>query len=135
MNPIPILYGNREMSFDPDTLEKLKYLNYKAGKQGKNLKERFSPIINEALAEFFDVKLVELNIEPYIDVEAENSKRRYQKMIEGQAREREDRRILQLAKLKIIEDAKKAIMKEEKKSGKKIELPNDIKRQLFNYKI
>jgi len=135
MNTVPILYINRELSFDPDTLEKLKYLNYKAGKQGKNLKERFSPIINEALAEFFDVKLVELNIEPYIDVEAENSKRRYQKMIEGQAREREDRRILQLAKLKIIEDAKKAIMKEEKKSGKKIELPNDIKRQLFNYKI
>jgi len=135
MNTVPILYINRELSFDPDTLEKLKYLNYKAGKQGKNLKERFSPIINEALTEFFDVKLVELNIEPYIDVEAENSKRRYQKMLEEQAREKENRRLLQLAKLRIIENEIQKIQEEEKKSGKKTEPPYDIRRILSNYKI
>ena len=135
MGEIPALYKNREMSFDPDTLEKLRFINYKAGKQGLELKERFSSIVNDALREFFDVKFPELQIEHYEDLEAIESEKRQQKMIEEQARERENRRLLQLAKLRIMEREISMIKKEEEESGKKIELPADIKRRLFNYKI
>jgi len=116
-------------------LEKMKYLNFKAGKQGRNLKERFSEIVNEALKKFFEVKFKELQIEHYIDVEAETSKKRRQEMLEEQARERENRRLLQLAKLRIMEREIKKIQADEEKSGKKIEPPKDIKRRLFNFKI
>ena len=131
MNPIPILYGNREMSFDPDTLEKLKYINFKRkGKPG-----RYSDIVSEALKEFFDVKFKELKIEHYVDVKAEADKKRWEKMQEEQARERENRRLLQLAKLRIMENEIERIKKEEEKTGKKIELPADIGRRLGNYRI
>lgn len=132
---IPTLNRNREMAFDQTMLEKMKYLNFKAGKQGRNLKERFSEIVNEALKEFFEVKFKELQIEHYIDVEAETSKKRRQEMLEEQARERENRRLLQLAKLRIMEREIKKIQADEEKSGKKIEPPKDIKRRLFNFKI
>lgn len=135
MGEIPALYKNREMSFDPDMLEKIKFLNYKAGKQGLELKERFSSIVNDALREFLAEIFKKLGIEHYIDLEAIESKKRYEKMMEEQASERENRRLLQLAKLRIMEREIEKIKKEEKESGKKIESPVDIKRRLFNYKI
>lgn len=135
MGEIPALYKNREMLFDPDMLEKIKFLNYKAGKQGLELKERFSSIVNDALREFLAEIFKKLGIEHYIDLEAIESKKRYEKMMEEQASERENRRLLQLAKLRIMEREIEKIKKEEKESGKKIESPVDIKRRLFNYKI
>ena len=135
MEGIPILYRNREMSFEPETLDKLRYLNYKAGKQSFNLKERFSDIVNDALREYFDVKFLELKIEHYIDVAAEDSKRRNEEFLKEQARLKENVRLLQLAKLRIMEREIEKIKEEEKKSGKKIELPVDFGRKLGNYRI
>jgi len=134
MNPIPILYRDRELLFDPDILEKMIFLNMRAGKIENNLK-RFSDIINQALSEFFDTKFPELKIERYIDVEAEASQKRFEKMQEEQSQEKENRRLLQLAKKRIIEREIEKIKKEEEKSGKKTELPDDIGRILGNYKI
>ena len=135
MDSIPILYKNREMNFEPETLDKLRYLNHKAGKQGFNLKERFSPIINDALREYFDRVFPDLKIARYVDVEEEASKKRFEEMQEEQIREKENRRLLQLAKLRIMEREIEKIKEEEKKSGKKIELPADIGRKLGGYRI
>ena len=135
MEGIPILYRTREMSFESETLDKLRYLNHKAGKQGFNLKERFSPIINDALREYFDRVFPDLKIERYVDVEEEDNRRRWEEMQEEQARQKENVRLLQLAKLRIMEREIEKIKEEEKKSGKKIELPADIGRKLGGYRI
>jgi len=134
MEEIPILYRNRELSFDSKTLEQMIYLNVKAGKTGNNLK-RFSEIVNQALKEFFEVKFTELKIEHYVDVEEEAHKIRWQKIMEEQAREKDRRRIIKLAKKMMMEEYIEKVIKKEKKSGKKIELPSDIGRILADYGI
>ena len=134
MGEIPILYRNRELSFDSKTLEQMIYLNVKAGKTGNNLK-RFSEIVNQALKEFFEVKFTELKIEHYVDVEEEAHKIRWQKIMEEQAREKDRRRIIKLAKKMMMEEYIEKVIKKEKKSGKKIELPSDIGRILADYGI
>ena len=134
MEKIPILYRNRELSFDSKTLEQMIYLNVKAGKTGNNLK-RFSEIVNQALKEFFEVKFTELKIEHYVDVEEEAHKIRWQKIMEEQAREKDRRRIIKLAKKMMVEEYIEKVIKKEKKSGKKIELPSNIGRILADYGI
>ena len=130
---VPPLQRNREISFDDNTLEKLRYLNYKAGKQGYDLKERFSLIVNEALREFFEVKFKELKIEHYVNEAYEGNKRRAKERMKEEARASEDLRLLKLAKMKIIEDAIEAIKKEEKKTGIKKQPPADLKRRYFKF--
>jgi predicted TIM-barrel fold metal-dependent hydrolase len=131
MNKIPILYRNRNLFFDPDTLEQLKFLNWKRGyKPG-----HYSNIVNDALTDFFKVKFEELGIEHYVDVEAEHAKKREEEELRAQEQDRENRRLLSLAKLRIIEREIEKIKKEEAKEGKKTELPKDIKRTLHNYKM
>ena len=130
---VPVLQRNREISFDDNTLEKLRYLNYKAGKQGYDLKERFSLIVNEALREFFEVKFKELKIEHYVNEVYEGNKRRNKERMKEEARASEDLRLLKLAKMKIIEDAIEAIKKEEKKTGIKKQPPADLKRRYFKF--
>jgi len=110
------------------------YLNVKAGKTGNNLK-RFSEIVNQALKEFFEVKFTELKIEHYVDVEEEAHKIRWQKIMEEQAREKDRRRIIKLAKKMMVEEYIEKVIKKEKKSGKKIELPSNIGRILADYGI
>lgn len=126
---IPILYQNRELSFEPSTLEKVKFLNLK--RNGKP--NRYSDIINASLEDFFTKEFPKLKIEYYIDVEAEESKKRYEKMMEEQAEEAENRRVLDLAKLLMVEDYINKVKRIEKETGKKMETPSDIRRRLFNY--
>lgn len=120
-----------ELSFDPATLEKLKYLNLK--RNGKP--NRYSDIVNDALEDFFKKELPKLKIEYYIDKEAEAQEIKHQEWLEKQARETDDRRLLWLAKLRLIEREIEMIKEEEKKAGKQIETPVDIRRRLANYQI
>ena len=126
---VPILYRNREIHFDEETLEKLKYLNFKLGRK----KDRYSEIVNEALKEFFKVKFKKLKIEHYVNESFEADKKRAQKKMEEDAKERDNYRLLMLAKQKIIEDAIKSIKEEEAKTGIKKEPPVDIKRRYINF--
>ena len=135
MNSIPTLYRNREISFDPNMIEKMKYLSFKAGIEGMQVKHYYSQIVNAALKEFFEVKFKELKLEHYINQEYEDNIRKAEEQRKKDMIARDDQRLLQLAKLRIINREIEKIQEEEKKSGKKIEPPEDIKRRLFNYKI
>jgi len=129
MESIPILYSNRELSFDSTTLEKLKYLNLQ--RNGKP--NRYSDIVNDALEDFFKQEFPKLKIEYYIDVVAEAKEINHQKWLEEQAAEAENRRLLWLALIRLVEHEKEKIQEEEKKTGKKVETPADIRRRLANY--
>jgi len=136
MEEIPSIYRTRELSFEPETLSKLRYLNWKAGKQNYDLRERFSSIVNESLRDFFDIQFPKLKIERFVDHKAEADKIRSQRKKESQAKEAEDKRLLRGAKLRIVKNEIEKIKEEEKKAGKKIELPDSIGRILGNnYKI
>jgi len=129
MSGIPALYRNREINFDKETLEKLQYLNFKSGK----LKDRYSWIINDALKKFFEKKFQELKIQHYVNEGYEADLRRAEERIKAEAKERDDLRLLKLAKVKIIEDAIEAIKKEEKKTGIKKEPPADFARRYIRF--
>jgi len=131
MSELPILYRNQEILFDEKTQGKLKYLNWK--RKGKP--SRYSDIVNEALENFFEREFPKLDIELYRDLESEYKQKREEERLKEQAEESEFRRVLQLAKKRIIEREIAKIREEEKKSGNKIQLPKDIKRILHNYKI
>ena len=136
MEEIPSIYRTRELSFEPETLSKLRYLNWKAGKQNYDLRERFSSIVNESLRDFFDKVFPQLGIERWFDVKAEADKIRSQRKKESQAKEAEDKRLLRAAKLRIVENEIEKIKEEEKKSGKNVETPGNIGRLLKNnYRI
>lgn len=127
---MPILYTNRDIVFEPETLKKLKYLNYK--KKGKP--DRYSDIVNEALATFFEREFPSLEIELYVDTKAIEQAKKHKEMLKEQAKDKDNARVLKLAKVRIIEREIEAIRQEEKESGKKIIPPKDIKRQLHEYK-
>lgn len=135
MNEIPALYRNRDMNFDSDVLEKMKFLSFKARVQALQVKNYYSKIVNDALKEFFEVKFKELKLEHYINVAYEADIKQAEERRKKDIIARDDQRLLQLAKLRIIKREIEKIQEEEKKSGKKIETPEDVGRRLSNYKI
>lgn len=135
MNEIPALYRDREMSFDDNEIELMKYLSFKAGIQGIQIKNYYSKIVNFALKEFFEVKFKELKLEHYINIDYEAAVRKAEEKRQEDIIARDNLRLLQLAKLRIINREIEKIQEEEKKLGKQIETPEDIGRKLFNFKI
>jgi len=124
---IPIINPNRTLSFDKDTIEKLEYLK-EIKKEGD-----ISDICNKALEEFLKIKFKELHLNHFIDTNFEAGKIALQKRLEEDAKKRDDFRILQLAKTRIMENAIKDIRADETKTGIKTEFPRDI-RTNTNYK-
>jgi len=122
MNDIPILYRNREMNFDNDMLEKMKYLSFKAGIQALQVKNYYSKIVNDALREFFEVKFKELKLEHYINQAYEADIRKAEEKRKEDMIARDDRRLLELAKARIIFKEIANIREEEKRTGKKVEV-------------
>ncbi|MDD5689502.1 MAG: hypothetical protein PHQ76_04390 [Caldisericia bacterium] len=134
MEGIPILYANRDLQFEPETVEKLRYLNHKRGKTGIPMKQHFSEIVNEALEEFFKERFEKLNIELFVDMEAIQKAEKLEREKRENERAREERRLYQLATLRMMKRAYEkeigAIKKEEKENGKKYEIPADYLRQI-----
>jgi hypothetical protein len=134
MEGIPILYANRDLLFSEETVEKLRYLNHKRGKTGIPMKQHFSEIVNEALEEFFKERFEKLNIELFVDMEAIQKAEKLEREKRENERAREERRLYQLATLRMMKRAYEkeigAIKKEEKENGKKYEIPADYLRQI-----
>lgn len=127
---MPVLYTSRQMSFEAETLKKLKYLNYKR----KGRPDRYSDIVNEALAWFFEREFPKMQIELYVDKEAIQQAQHQREVLKQQAKDKDNARLVRLAKIRILEREIETIRQEEKQSGKKIEEPKDIRRQLHEYK-
>lgn len=134
MEGMPIILANREIAISQETVEKLRFLNIKAGVEGNKV-NRYSDIINQALKEFFEVKFKELNIEYFIDTELLDHMEMARQRLEEARAERERIRLIRLAKKRMIEKEIQAIKAEEKRTGQKIEVPKDIVRTLKEYDI
>lgn len=106
---IPIMESNREMSFDQDTIEKLKYLT-KVKNEGS-----ITDICNKALTEFLKVKFEELNLEHFTNPVYEQKIIANKAWLEEDARKRDEARLLNLAKARIIEKEIKKIKAKEAK--------------------
>ena len=118
---ISIMQTNRMMNFDKDTIEKLKYLK-EIKKEGN-----VSDICNIALTEFLKVKFEEMNLDHFIDPVYEERKIQSKLKMEEDAKARDDFRLLETAKARIlqnemakirIEEAK--IREEEERTGIKV---------------
>ena len=116
-----IMQTNRMMNFDKDTIEKLKYLK-EIKKEGN-----VSDICNKALIEFLKVKFEKLHLEHYRDEAYEERVIAGKRKMEEDAKARDDFRLLEIAKARIlqnemakirIEEAK--IREEEERTGIKV---------------
>ena len=93
---IPIMQTNRMMDFDKDTIEKLKYLK-EIKKEGN-----VSDICNKALIEFLKVKFEKLHLEHYRDEAYEKRVIEGKRRMEEDAKKRDDNRLLEIAKARIL---------------------------------
>ena len=115
---IPVMQKQREMSFDDETLEKITYLT-KVKKEGN-----INDICNKAIKEFLEVKFKEMKLEHYIDPSYEAGKVLLKERLEREAKERDDSRLLEIAKARIlqkeiekIKEEEARIREEEKRTG------------------
>ncbi len=113
---MPMLHRNRDLFLDEKTVEKITYLtNFK---NAGNLND----IVNKALKEYLAVKFKELNLLHYIDLEFEQRVKNNLKRQELEAKKRDNIRLVEIAKRRILEREVEKLKAEEKRMGKKISL-------------
>lgn len=113
---MPMLHRNRDLFLDEKTVEKITYLtNFK---NAGNLND----IVNKALKEYLAVKFKELNLLHYIDLEFEQRVKNNLKRQELEAKKRDNIRLVEIAKRRILEREVEKLKAKEKRTGKKISL-------------
>ncbi len=126
MDGIPIMQAYREITFNDESLyEKIQYL-IKVKKEGN-----LGGIINRALKEYLEPIFIKEGIEHYSDPSFEASHRAIKARLAREAKEREDQRLLEIAKQRLIEKEVERLRAEEKRTGKRIEEATNIKVEIL----
>ena len=117
---IPVMFSSRDMGFDKETLEAFKYLEFKG-------EHKPSDICEKALVIYLDKKFKEHKLEHFIDPIFEERKIQLKLKMEEDARKRDDLRLLEVAKARILQneilkirDEELKIRAEEARTGIKI---------------
>lgn len=120
MREIPKLYWDRDITFDEDTLEKILYLGKVtiASTMWCTVVKAISDICNKALKEFFEIEFKKLKIDHFFNPKHEADIIRREEREKERFQEEDDRRLLALAKSRIIFKEIEKIKEEEARTGK-----------------
>lgn len=132
-NDIPVMFNSREMIFDKKTLEAFKYLELK----GEN---KPSDICEKSLVTYLDKKFKEHNLEHFIDPVYEERLIAIKLKSEEEAKKRDEFRLLEVAKARILQaevqkirDEEAKIRAEEARTGMKVTKFEMVKVEVLKY--